>query len=340
MSNPVAVITGASSGIGLALTQHLLSKSWDVVLLDLNPPPASASLPADRHLFLRTDVSSWPSQAAAFARAHSWRQRLDLAALNAGIDDRDSIFPALPASITPASPPPTEPDTTTFAVNLLGVYAGIKLFAHYASIPLQPPATSAASPPRPRPRPTIIVTSSAAGLYPLPAVPQYAATKHALIGLVRSLAPSAAARGFAVNAVCPDMVPSNLAPPGLMEAYPAAGKTSMATMMRAFDELLPRAAFGDDAEDDSTRNGMVVEASVGEVVYREAPAPNAKAVGPEVAALWDRVYRERNIRFAREAEERARRRTAGAGAGADEGRGGGGGGGGSGSGGGGRESKL
>ncbi|KAK0650721.1 Cis-2 [Lasiodiplodia hormozganensis] len=329
MSNPVAIITGASSGIGLGLTQHLLSKSWDVVLLDLNPPPASASLPADRHLFIRTDVSSWLSQSAAFARAHAWRQRLDFAALNAGIDDRDTIFPALPSSITASSPPPTEPDTTTFAVNLLGVYAGIKLFAHYASIPL--PSTNN----NPRPTPTIIVTSSAAGLYPLPAVPQYTATKHALVGLVRALAPGAAERGFAINAICPDMVPSNLAPPGLMEAYPESGKTPMATMMRAFDELLGLTSAAAGAGDEGgsgvvaamrPQNGKVVEAVVRDVLYRDPPQPNAKqgSVGPEVAALWDRVYRERNIRFARLAEERARKRMAEAG----EGRGGG------------RESKL
>ncbi|KAL0256654.1 hypothetical protein SLS55_009050 [Diplodia seriata] len=332
MANPVAIITGASSGIGLALTQHLLSKSWDVVLLDLNPPPASASLPPSRHLFIRTDVSSWPSQAAAFARAHAWRQRLDLAALNAGIDDRDSIFPLLAAGppITASSPPPTEPNTATFAVNLLGVYAGVKLFAHYASIPITMPGD--VPPSRPRPTPSIIVTASAAGLYPLPAVPQYTASKHALVGLVRALAPDAAACGFAVNAVCPDMVPSNLAPPGLMEAYPDAAKTPMATMMRAYDELLGFVGDG------TVKNGKVVEVSVGDVIYREPPAPDAKAVvGEDVARLWDRVYRERNVRFAREAEGRARRRMAEEAAAAATGAGGGDGGGG---GGGGRESKL
>ncbi|KAL1649473.1 hypothetical protein SLS58_001529 [Diplodia intermedia] len=336
MANPVAIITGASSGIGLALTQHLLSKSWDVVLLDLNPPPASASLPPAHHLFIQTDVSSWPSQAAAFARAHAWRQRLDLAALNAGIDDRDSIFPLLAAGppITASSPPPTEPNTATFAVNLLGVYAGVKLFAHYASIPIIPGVAN-------RPTPSIVVTASAAGLYPLPAVPQYTATKHALVGLVRALAPDAAAAGFAVNAVCPDMVPSNLAPPGLMEAYPDAAKTPMATMMRAYDELL--GFVGDDDDGTGTgmprrrppQNGKVVEVVVGDVIYREPPVPNAKAVGEDVARLWDRVYRERNVRFAREAEGRARRRMAEEAAG-----GGGGGGSGGGGGGGGRESKL
>ncbi|KAJ7885064.1 hypothetical protein B0H14DRAFT_3105820 [Mycena olivaceomarginata] len=222
--NPVAIITGASSGIGLALTQHLLTKNYDVVLLDLNPPPAAANLPPTNTLFIRTDVSSWPSQSAAFALAHAWRGRLDVAALNAGIDDRDCIFHALRPS--PALPP-TEPNLHTFSVNLLGVYSGIKLFAHYASLP---------SPAKPSLGGAIVVTASAAGLYALPAIPQYTATKHALVGLVRALAPQATAHNFTINAVCPDMVPTGLAPPGLMEAYPTAAKTPMATMLRAIPD--------------------------------------------------------------------------------------------------------
>lgn len=300
MNNPVAIVTGASSGIGLALTQHLLAKGWDVVLLDLNPPPSSASLPSDRTLFIRTDVSAWPSQSAAFAQAHAWRNRLDAAALNAGIDDRDCIFRALRPP-TPSSPAPTEPNGATFAVNLLGVYHGIKLFAHYASM---------RTPSKPTPGGAIVVTASAAGLYPLPAVPQYTATKHALIGLVRAIAPQAAEQRFAVSAVCPDMVPTGLAPPGLMESYPDAAKTPMTTMMRAYDELL--GLDGGDGKTLKPRNGAVVEVVGADVLYREAPVPNRKqaAVGPEVAALWDRVYRERNVAFARKAEEEARKKMA------------------------------
>lgn len=108
MNNPVAIVTGASSGIGLALTQHLLAKGWDVVLLDLNPPPSSASLPSDRTLFIRTDVSAWPSQSAAFAQAHAWRNRLDAAALNAGLlhhRDLSVLLSLRPPHTAPPFPP-------------------------------------------------------------------------------------------------------------------------------------------------------------------------------------------------------------------------------------------
>ncbi|KAJ7301855.1 hypothetical protein DFH08DRAFT_666605, partial [Mycena albidolilacea] len=103
------------------------------------------------------------------------RGRLDVAALNAGIDDRDCIFHALRPS--PALPP-TKPNLHTFSVDLLGVYSGIKLFAHYALLPLPTKSSSGSA---------IIVTASAAGLYALPTVPQYTVTKHMLVGLVRTL---------------------------------------------------------------------------------------------------------------------------------------------------------
>ncbi|KAF2136244.1 uncharacterized protein K452DRAFT_313368 [Aplosporella prunicola CBS 121167] len=288
MDSPVAVVTGASSGIGLALTQHLLEKGWYVVLMDVNAPPSSAALPSDCTLYIRTDVSSYASQAAAFASAHAWRQRLDFAALNAGIDDRDDIFNTISED---AARPPPEPNMATFHVNLLGVYYGVKLFAHYTSLPSTQSSKGS-------PGGDIIVTASAAGIYPLPAIPQYAATKHALVGLVRSLAPTAQEKGFTVNAICPDMVPTGLAPPGLMKEYPEALKTPMATMMRAYDELL-------GLDGSSNKNGAVVEAVMDDVIYREAPTRNKKhsEVGDDIAKLWDQVYRQRNIAFSQKAAE-------------------------------------
>jgi NAD(P)-dependent dehydrogenase (short-subunit alcohol dehydrogenase family) len=49
----------------------------------------------------------------------------------------------------------------------------------------------------------IVCTASLAGLTAMPDDPVYAATKHAVVGFVRSAAPSLAARGLALNAVCP-----------------------------------------------------------------------------------------------------------------------------------------
>jgi NAD(P)-dependent dehydrogenase (short-subunit alcohol dehydrogenase family) len=50
---------------------------------------------------------------------------------------------------------------------------------------------------------SIVATASLAGLMAAPLDPVYALTKHAVVGLVRSVAPHLAARGIRINALCP-----------------------------------------------------------------------------------------------------------------------------------------
>lgn len=49
----------------------------------------------------------------------------------------------------------------------------------------------------------IVCTASLAGLTAVPDDPVYAATKHAVVGFVRSVAPALEARGVSINAICP-----------------------------------------------------------------------------------------------------------------------------------------
>ncbi|EEU41318.1 uncharacterized protein NECHADRAFT_28119, partial [Fusarium vanettenii 77-13-4] len=208
-SNPVAFITGGCSGIGLALSRHLLGKGWHVAMIDLQPPPGQFHQHGDSTLFLKADVSSWEQQVDAFAQAFEWKGRLDMAALNAGIDDRDDIF----NSVDPATLP-RKPNMSPFDIDLLGVYYGIKLFAHYASR-------------NPNPGGKIIMTSSAAGLYGSAGMPQYAAAKAGVISLARSLARPAAQHNITINAICPMMVNTPLPPRAFLEAFPKEHITPM-----------------------------------------------------------------------------------------------------------------
>ena len=56
----------------------------------------------------------------------------------------------------------------------------------------------------------IVVTASLAGLTGMPSDPVYAATKHAVVGFVRSVAPTLARRGISVNAVCPGIADTTM----------------------------------------------------------------------------------------------------------------------------------
>lgn len=60
---------------------------------------------------------------------------------------------------------------------------------------------------------SIVATASLAGLTDMVSDPIYAATKHFVVGLVRSVAPQLESRGVRINAVCPGIVDTPMADP-------------------------------------------------------------------------------------------------------------------------------
>jgi NAD(P)-dependent dehydrogenase (short-subunit alcohol dehydrogenase family) len=220
---------------------------------------------------VQANVASWEDQVRLFETAFKWQNRLDLAVLNAGIDDRDDIFHTIDADN-----PPKKPNMTPFAINLTGVYYGIKLFAHYASKSAKPGGK-------------IIVTASMAGFYANPGIPQYVATKHGVIGLVRSLALGAHLAGFTVNAVCPGVVSTALPPGPLMQKLRPEWLTPMERVIEAFEELIDEA---------KGHNGQTVEVYPEGLYYKESPqpiSPSGKSIGSsDVGKTLYEVYVEKN----------------------------------------------
>ena len=94
MSKPVASVTGGVSGIGLALTKHLLGKSYRVVMVDVNTKLGDQVQKqlGSSTMFHRTDVSIYEEQAVMFKTAFGWHQRLDFFTANAGIADKQNMY--------------------------------------------------------------------------------------------------------------------------------------------------------------------------------------------------------------------------------------------------------
>ena len=134
MSKPVAIVTGAASGMGLALTKHLLSKGWRVAMADVDAAGGtqlSFELGPDT-LFQKTDVSIYADQAELFSRAFRWGgNRLDFFAANAGIDDKQSLYEKNEA-VDEDHGGPKELNMKTIRVDLDAVIQGIWLFKYYA----------------------------------------------------------------------------------------------------------------------------------------------------------------------------------------------------------------
>lgn len=133
MSKPVAIVTGAGSGIGEAVAKHLHGKGYKVVVADLNSTAGQRvvdDLGIGAH-FIQTDVSDYRSQALLFKHAFEWGgNRLDFFHANAGIDDRQKLHGSEEQELDDEGL--VKPlNTKTMDVNLEAVIQGLWLFKYY-----------------------------------------------------------------------------------------------------------------------------------------------------------------------------------------------------------------
>ena len=173
----VAIVTGAASGIGRALTELLVGEGARVVAVDLDADALSWAQGEERIAALPGDVTSTQLNDDAVSTAVERFGRLDAIALNAGV--------ATPGTITES---PLDAFDRSIAVNVRAVALGIR---------------AAASQLRASGGGRIVVTASTSGIGADPSLWAYNAAKAAAINLVRAAAIDLAASGTTVNAVCP-----------------------------------------------------------------------------------------------------------------------------------------
>jgi len=272
LSGKVAVVTGAASGIGLAIAEKCVSEQMKVVLADIEED--ALELAADKLaqrgtvLAVPTDVSVAESvdelrrQAEAFGPVH-------LVCNNAGVSS---------AGPGAAWEKPISAWQWVLDVNLWGVIHGIRAFL---------PAMVE------RDQGHIVNTASIAGLLPLPFAAPYTASKHAVVGISLGLYNELAMRGshVQVSVLCPGWIRTRIVDsernwPDRLGVRPEPDTNPMAQM---FEAMMRN--FVDTGMDPAIVAEQVLEAVRADRFW---VLPNADEFGPAITEIAASAVERRN----------------------------------------------
>jgi 3-hydroxybutyrate dehydrogenase len=174
VSARAALVTGAASGIGRAVTQRLTDDGIDVLAVDLTPDAEGPGVPFE------ADLTDPDANVRAVEAALERFGRLDLLVPNAGVQH-----------VAPVAEFPVDRWNTILSLLLTSPF----LLARAAW-----PALVESEAGR------VVVIASAHALVASPYKAAYVSAKHGVLGLVKTLALEGAEQGITVTAVCPGYV--------------------------------------------------------------------------------------------------------------------------------------
>lgn len=175
LDGKTVVITGAASGIGLGAVRAAVGQGAQVVAIDRDETPQVGQ--AATHVADVTDHSAVQGVVQSVIERFG---TIDVLFANAG------VWQGQPIDETPR-----DDVRRIFDINIMSVIDLVALVV--------PPMVAAKSG-------SIVFTASNGGIMGRPADPVYNASKHAVVGLMRSLAVGYAADGVRANAICPGAI--------------------------------------------------------------------------------------------------------------------------------------
>jgi len=219
LSDKVAVITGAGSGIGAAMAEAFNGAGAKVVLADVSGQQEEvAKRLGDGCVAIHADVTKGSDIQAMLDAATTHFGRLDIVCNNAGID----------GDLGPIGQCSEENYDRVMAVNARGVFLGMR----YA-IPILVAGGGG----------SIINTASIASTVAFPTMSPYCASKGAILMMTKTAAAEYAGAGVRINCICPGVTQT-----ALVQRLPAAlidGAVALTPMGRVGqpDEMAGAALF-------------------------------------------------------------------------------------------------
>jgi NAD(P)-dependent dehydrogenase (short-subunit alcohol dehydrogenase family) len=173
LTNKTILITGGSSGIGLATAILLHSLSNNIVVIDRSAPAQNAQtdplISSPRFLLCKCDITSWKAQRAAFQAAVDKFGGIDAVYVNAGIDEHKNQFFKDELDVDGLL---AEPDRRTIDIDLHAADDTVKLAIYWIRKDAKHGRGRGGS---------IVMTASLAGYLASAGAPLYSAAKHGIV---------------------------------------------------------------------------------------------------------------------------------------------------------------
>ncbi len=216
---PVALVTGAARGIGAAVSLRLAEEGWRLVLLDLCADEPALSYPFSRPEDLER-VASKCREAGSPAVLEVIADVRDQHGLDSAVARARDELGGLDAAVAVAGAIGGGPAAWETTDELWGVMIDLNLTGVWRLVRAAVPELLR----RPRPRRgRVVAVASAGAIVGLPRLAAYVAAKHAVVGLVRSVAAELGPEQVTANVVAPgstrtEMLTASAAVYGLSEA--------------------------------------------------------------------------------------------------------------------------
>ncbi|KAI9372140.1 hypothetical protein BJX61DRAFT_542964 [Aspergillus egyptiacus] len=247
LKDKVVLITGSTSGIGLATVSLALSLGAKVIAGDINPSPAEKDQqhPPPHFLFVQTDVSNWASLRNLFETGYRHFGRIDHVFANAGVgqgsrnfltEEFEDVDADADASASANANGKADgegqsllaaPDLRVLNVNLIGAMYTVRLGVHFLRRSIaassrteeeegegEGEGTDAG--------PSIVLTASSSPFQDF-SVGDYTIAKHGVLGILRGVGKllsveSGTKKRVRLNAVAPSWTATGIIPRDLLAA--------------------------------------------------------------------------------------------------------------------------